>query len=470
MNEALLKQVESFLETHREAAIDVIRQLVAIDSTKSEAKPGAPFGEGNRKVLEQALTICEQLGFQTYNHEGYCGSAVWGSGENEIGIFSHLDVVPVGEGWTGGPFEMQVEGDRLIGRGVADNKGGFAAGLYAMYCIKQLGIPLKHSLRLFMGCDEESGMEDVEYFLTQVKAPEFSIVPDTGFPVCHGEKGILEGNICAAVNPEKIKVIQGGKASNVVPDLIEIRLEDLKSEEIAYLIQKAESREWIKVMPQGLSLTIEARGISAHAAAPQDSVNAIYQLATFLNDEHVLTEKERKLFDFIEEILSDYQGKALGIDYTDEDSGSLTAICGMLEQVGETVKLNFNVRYPVTDSAKRIIPQLECKCRSNGYGVEVLTASDPMYLPKEHPMVTQLVELYHEMTGQEAAPYIMGGGTYARKLPQAVGFGPGCGALFPRAHQVGRGGGHQPDEEANIAELLHAAKIYVMAFLILDEL
>lgn len=47
-------------------------------------------------------------------------------------LTGHMDVVPASpEGWSGDPFELRREGDRLIGRGTADMKGALAAKLIA---------------------------------------------------------------------------------------------------------------------------------------------------------------------------------------------------------------------------------------------------------------------------------------------------------------------------------------------------
>lgn len=68
----------------------------------------------------------------------------------------------------------------------------------------------------------------------------------------------------------------------------------------------------------------------------------------------------------------------------------------------------------------------------------------------------------------------MGGGTYARKLPNAFGYGIGsmpereddrASELFAKGH----GGAHEPDEGLDLKKLLDAAKIYTMAMLTLND-
>ena len=68
-------------------------------------------------------------------------------------------------------------------------------------------------------------------------------------------------------------------------------------------------------------------------------------------------------------------------------------------------------------------------------------------------------------------PYVMGGGTYARKLPRAFAFGPSMPgdskehSMFPAGH----GGGHEPDECLKLSSLFEAMKIYCMGLIALDD-
>ncbi len=66
--------------------------------------------------------------------------------------------------------------------------------------------------------------------------------------------------------------------------------------------------------------------------------------------------------------------------------------------------------------------------------------------------------VYCDITGDtDAEPVAMGGGTYARTLPNAVAFGP----HFPRGNA---GGAHIVDEHCDVDELIKAARIYAHCF------
>ena len=47
------------------------------------AAPGAPFGPECRQMLDFALDHARKMGFETEDHEGYCGSAIYGDKNND---------------------------------------------------------------------------------------------------------------------------------------------------------------------------------------------------------------------------------------------------------------------------------------------------------------------------------------------------------------------------------------------------
>ena len=67
----------------------------------------------------------------------------------------HMDVVPVGPGWSSDPFGGEVRNGRIFGRGASDMKGGIAAQIYAIEAIRRAGFQLH-------GIIEQSGVVDEE--------------------------------------------------------------------------------------------------------------------------------------------------------------------------------------------------------------------------------------------------------------------------------------------------------------------
>jgi acetylornithine deacetylase len=70
-------------------------------------------------------------------------------------FLGHSDVVPAGEGWSLDPFTPSRTGDRLIGRGATDMKGGLAAIVLALAAIKEADVTLAGPATLICTVDEE---------------------------------------------------------------------------------------------------------------------------------------------------------------------------------------------------------------------------------------------------------------------------------------------------------------------------
>ncbi|PWM39883.1 MAG: hypothetical protein DBX66_01330 [Clostridiales bacterium] len=113
--------------------------------------------------------------------------------------------------------------------------------------------------------------------------------------------------------------------------------------------------------------------------------------------------------------------------------------------------------------------KIAAACKEHGCSFVVTKDDAGTYVPADHPAVQTLCRVYRELTGSGRAPYTMGGGTYARKFPNAVAFGPGD-PEEKLPYEPGRGDAHQPDESQNIGILLRSIKIYVAAILELDKI
>ena len=159
------EQIEAYFEQHRDALVQDVMDLVAIRSVDEEAKPGKPFGDGPAAALDAALKLAEKYGFtDVKNEENYVGTVTLGQGEVQLGILAHLDVVPEGKGWTVcEPYQPVIVDDCIYGRGSSDDKGPAIASLYALRCIKDLGIPRTRTVRLILGTAEETGSGDIAH-------------------------------------------------------------------------------------------------------------------------------------------------------------------------------------------------------------------------------------------------------------------------------------------------------------------
>ncbi len=185
----IIEKILAKVEENKEDMIRDIIEVVKIDSVEQPAKMDAPFGEGVKNALKEALRISESIGFTTKNLDNYMGYAEYGQGEEYICAIGHLDVVPVGEGWKQPPFSGYTQDGVIYSRGILDNKGPIMSCLYGMYALKQLGLSGKRSMRVIFGCDEETGFEDLKHYLTLESPPVYGFTPDCKYPVVYSERG-----------------------------------------------------------------------------------------------------------------------------------------------------------------------------------------------------------------------------------------------------------------------------------------
>lgn len=66
------------------------------------------------------------------NRENVIGKITFGNGGKTVVLNTHMDVVPIGDGWTRDPFELKIEGDKAYARGACDAKGPLVSMMSAI--------------------------------------------------------------------------------------------------------------------------------------------------------------------------------------------------------------------------------------------------------------------------------------------------------------------------------------------------
>ena len=87
--------------------------------------------------------------------------------------------------------------------------------------------------------------------------------------------------------------------------------------------------------------------------------------------------------------------------------------------------------------------------------IEDMDHMAPLYFPKDHELIKTLLKVYTEQTGEKKEPLAIGGGTYAKEMPNIVAYGP----IFPGKPDLD----HQVNEYIEIEDLIMNAKIYAHA-------
>ena len=232
----LLRQIE----TYREWAVELQRGLTAI--------PAVCPGSGGEGELDKAVWLERVLRTLAFDEvvrvdapdarakggvrpnvvARYRGS----SSSRTLWIMSHLDVVPPGERtlWNTDPFELHVEGGRLVGRGVEDNQQAVVSSLLVARAFIEGGVRPPVDLALLFCADEETGShygaEHLAANHRELFGPDdMFLVPDAGNPegslVEVAEKSLwwlrvrTLGKQCHASTPA-----QGANAFRAASDLV----------------------------------------------------------------------------------------------------------------------------------------------------------------------------------------------------------------------------------------------------------
>lgn len=454
MPDTTVAQLHAWLADHEAELLENYRTMLQFPSVETDPEPNAPFGQANRDALDFALKLSQETGMKTRDLDGFCGYGEYGSGDRMIGIFGHLDVVPVGPGWKHDPFSATIDDGYVYARGAVDDKGPTMAAFYAARAVQAVCPDLPARVRVVFGCDEESGFECIKRYVSEEPAPTYGFAPDAGWPLIHAEKGIA--NLIVTVpcfgKDMALLSLDGGQRPNIVIDEATAVVK-VSAAARAYVEEKI-ADSWDKNLTlswQGDELTIKAAGKAAHGSWPNGGDNAAIRALRFLMEASPLSDRE-----FYEELfeMTHIAGSGLGIDGRDKDSGSLTCNLGILQTDGQSLTFTFNVRYPVTWNGKMLEDSCNAKLAEYKIGAKLasMTDSKPLYFPLEHPLTKTICEVYTAETGDTTSkPGVMGGGTYARAVENTVAIGTGW---------IGDGEAHQTNERCAIESLYKMSRIY----------
>lgn len=408
-----MPEFSTYIEASKAEMFCSLKKLLSYNSVSHGNDEGYPYGRETAEALSFMLSLAGSMGFRTFNMDNRVGWCEYGEGDEMVAVVCHLDIVPAGKGWSFDPFGGEEHNGRIYGRGTVDDKGPAVAALYALKAVKDSGVPVSRRIRILFGCSEEVGCDDMEYYLSHGgEIPVTGFTPDGEYPLINGEKGIVIQTFRCPIEPGILKEISGGSASNIVPAEASAVFED--------------------------GTVLEEKGISVHGSTPEKGVNAIGKLMLRLA-EFPLTGRLKTAVDFLAcKIGLETGGESLGIALEDEVSGRLTFNLGIIRCDGASIETVVNYRYPVTFSSDDCVPRVTDIFLCAGFELVSEQIMKPLYVPADSKLVKTLIGIYNNYMNTNAAPISIGGGTYAKSIPNIVAFGP----LFP-GEEVTE---HQPDE------------------------
>ena len=199
-------------------------------------------------------------------------------------------------------------------------------------------------------------------------------------------------------------------------------------------------------------IQIDAKGVSAHASMPALGVNAAG--VTF-----ACLAKAGFEDDFVR-FYNSHIGTACdgsGLDLKFQDAyGDLTLCNGIVKTENGEISCTIDIRFPVTLSTEQICTMCQNRLEdSDGY-IEIQNLTEPLFFPRESPLVESLYKAYTDVTGDTAnEPLVIGGGTYAKSLKNIIAFGPEKPGMDYHIHGA--------DEFLLVPEMEEAVLIYMEA-------
>jgi acetylornithine deacetylase/succinyl-diaminopimelate desuccinylase family protein len=167
--ESLAADVSAAVERRRSGLVELVRDLVAFrsENPKLLEHPEAQAAGREQEDTCQADIAARlaDLGLEVDRWEVLPGrhdivGRLGGRGGGRSLILNcHVDVVPAGDvaAWPHDPWAGDVADGRIWGRGSCDMKGGLAAGIGALWALRDLGVSLRGDVVFQSVVDEEAG-------------------------------------------------------------------------------------------------------------------------------------------------------------------------------------------------------------------------------------------------------------------------------------------------------------------------
>ena len=271
---------------------------------------------------------------------------------------------------------------------------------------------------MILGTDEEVSCDCVETYSRKEETPIFAITPDAEFPVVFAEKGIMQIRIFDKTKYMNL-TISGGQAVNAVPDSINILFENEKA---------------------------TLKGKTAHASKPQLGDNAISKVPEYLEIKGASIDS-MPLIAFIKKYCSSNDPVPLTGCKTIDCSGKTTFNPGVIQVDDNIAQLDIDIRYPISASYDSIVSNIDSIAKHYSLAFEVINHMPPICQDKESTYVQKLTKIWiqnmsklegfkNEYLERYSMPIAIGGGTYARHIPNTIAFGMQAPWQEDQCHQA----------------------------------
>jgi acetylornithine deacetylase/succinyl-diaminopimelate desuccinylase-like protein len=302
-----------------------------------------------------------------------------GAKDDRVLLYGHLDKQPEMIGWLEGygPWIPRLEGDKLYGRGGADDGYALFAALSSIVALAEQGLSHARCVILIEAC-EESGSVDLPFYIEHLAArigdPSLVVCLDSGCAnydqlwVTTSLRGTVACNLTVKVLTEGV---HSGDASGIVPSSFRL---------LRQLVSRIENENTGEILPEELHVQVPADRIAQARVAANALGEQLYTKFPFVNGMRPLTE------DPIEMVLNRSWRPQLAV--TGADGFPAIGNAGNVLRPSTTVRLS--LRIPPTLEGPKGVAIVERLLKENPpYGAEVtldrLEASTGWNAPKLAP-------------------------------------------------------------------------------------
>jgi acetylornithine deacetylase/succinyl-diaminopimelate desuccinylase-like protein len=162
-----MTEVSDYIDRHLHDAIQELTRFVALPSVSARGEAIAETAAFVKQMLEGVGATVEVFEKDPPGNPALIAELP-GASPYTLLLYNHYDVQPAEplDLWTGGPFVVRREGDRLYGRGISDNKGHIVSRLLAIRALQhKLGGTPPIGIKFLVEGDEEIGSPHLLEFL-----------------------------------------------------------------------------------------------------------------------------------------------------------------------------------------------------------------------------------------------------------------------------------------------------------------
>ncbi|MDD3762856.1 MAG: M20 family metallopeptidase [Nevskiales bacterium] len=216
------------------------------------------------------------------------------NGDDCVLLYGHLDKQPEMTGWADdlGPWTPVLKGDRLYGRGGADDGYAIFGSLAALLALQDQGIPRKRCVVMIEAC-EESGSYDlphyVDHLATRIGKPSLVICLDSGCGnyeqlwLTTSLRGMAGGNLRVEVLKEGV---HSGDASGIVPSSFRI---------LRQVISRLEDEVSGRIVPEDFYVEIPPQRVEQAALAAGTLDHEVYSKFPWTDGMHPVSDDLQEL-------------------------------------------------------------------------------------------------------------------------------------------------------------------------------